>query len=315
MPLQGVRSYVATPRDWTNAPAIIVHHHRLRPRWQAAEMGVFIPSLNSRIPSWLGTDTLSATGHEQPSPGSDHRDRHVRGAGPRAHVHPALRLHRQLARDLDRAVDRTARPRRGRGCPLALSALGRAAPRSARARRGAVLPGRGGDRRARRCRRSWRCRSCRSRSRACWSRTRMPRAAATPHARPMPSICSPRRAAVWSRRVCSVRSSPTEIMTVLGLICCGLALMLVERRRRAVVAIALIAVAHVSLLVAGRAGDLPDGPLEVLLRSDPHSEKAIVEAGTSSRDVLDSVVESARSPRRAPSARRTRPSSACSPMA
>ncbi|MBA3454461.1 MAG: hypothetical protein H0T42_15330 [Deltaproteobacteria bacterium] len=83
--------------------------------------------------------------------------------------------------------------------------------------------------------------------------------------------------------------SPTEIMIVLGLICCVLALLLVERRPRSVVAIAVIAVAHVSLLVAGRAGYLPDGPLEVLLRSDPHSEKAIVETGTSSRDVLDSV--------------------------
>ena len=83
--------------------------------------------------------------------------------------------------------------------------------------------------------------------------------------------------------------SPTEIMAVLGLICCVLALMLVEHRPRPVVAIGLIAVAHVSLLVIGRAGYLPDGPLQVLLRSDPHSEKAIVEAGTSSRDVVDSL--------------------------
>ncbi|HSD90065.1 MAG TPA: hypothetical protein VLB44_21185 [Kofleriaceae bacterium] len=83
--------------------------------------------------------------------------------------------------------------------------------------------------------------------------------------------------------------APTEIMMVLGLISCVLALMLVEHRRRSVAAIALIAVAHVSLLVIGRAGYLPDGPLEVLLRSDPHSEKAIVESGTSSRDVLDSA--------------------------
>lgn len=83
--------------------------------------------------------------------------------------------------------------------------------------------------------------------------------------------------------------TPTEIMMVLGLICCALALMLVEHRPRSVAAIALIAVAHVSLLVIGRAGYLPDGPLQVLLRTDPHSEKAIVETGTSSRDVLDSV--------------------------
>jgi hypothetical protein len=81
--------------------------------------------------------------------------------------------------------------------------------------------------------------------------------------------------------------SPTEIMIVLGLIGCGLALMLVERRRRIV--IALIAVAHVSLLVLGRAGYLPDGPLEVLLQSDPHSEKAMIEAGTSPHDVVDSA--------------------------
>lgn len=83
--------------------------------------------------------------------------------------------------------------------------------------------------------------------------------------------------------------APTEIMTVLGLICCVLALMLVEHRRRPAAAIALIAVAHVSLLVTGRAGYLPDGPLHALLRSDPRSEKAMVEAGASSRDVLDSV--------------------------
>jgi hypothetical protein len=82
---------------------------------------------------------------------------------------------------------------------------------------------------------------------------------------------------------------PAEIMTVLGVICCVLALMLVERRPRAVAAIALIAVAHLCLLVTGRAGYLPDGPLEVLLRSDLHSEKALAETGTSSRDVLDSV--------------------------
>ncbi|HEY5946029.1 MAG TPA: hypothetical protein VIV40_11090 [Kofleriaceae bacterium] len=83
--------------------------------------------------------------------------------------------------------------------------------------------------------------------------------------------------------------APTEIMTVLGLMICGLSLLLVERRARAVAAIALIAVAHVSLLVFGLAGYLPDGPLEVLLRSDPHSEKAMVEPGTSSREVLDSA--------------------------
>jgi len=83
--------------------------------------------------------------------------------------------------------------------------------------------------------------------------------------------------------------APIEIMTVLGLISCVLALMLVEHRPRHIAAIALIAVANVSLLVTGRAGYLPDGPLQVLLRSDLHSEKALAETGASSRDVLDSV--------------------------
>jgi len=82
--------------------------------------------------------------------------------------------------------------------------------------------------------------------------------------------------------------APSEIITALGLICCVLALLLVEHRPRPVAAIAVIAVAHVSLLVIGRAGQLPDGPLQVLLESDPRSEKAIVEAGASSREVLDS---------------------------
>ena len=79
--------------------------------------------------------------------------------------------------------------------------------------------------------------------------------------------------------------SPPDIMCMLGLISCGLAAMLVRRRA----AIAVIAVAIVGVLVLGRTGVLPDGPLEVLLHSDPHSEKAIVESGTSPRDVLDSA--------------------------
>lgn len=83
--------------------------------------------------------------------------------------------------------------------------------------------------------------------------------------------------------------TPTEIMTVLGLICCVLALMLVERRPGSVAAIALIAVANLALLVTARAGYLPDGPLDALLRSDPHSEKAMIETGTSPRQVLDSA--------------------------
>lgn len=81
--------------------------------------------------------------------------------------------------------------------------------------------------------------------------------------------------------------APTEIVSVLGLLCCVLALVLAAPRRRAVAAIALIGAAHASLLVIGRAGHLPDGPLEVLLRSHA-SEKAIVEAGASRGEVLDS---------------------------
>jgi hypothetical protein len=79
--------------------------------------------------------------------------------------------------------------------------------------------------------------------------------------------------------------SPTEIMAVLGLLSCALALVL-ERRRGIV---ALIAMAHVALLVSAKAGALPDGPLEVLLDSGPHSEKAIVDTRTSSRDIVDSA--------------------------
>jgi SAM-dependent methyltransferase len=84
--------------------------------------------------------------------------------------------------------------------------------------------------------------------------------------------------------------APTDIIAVLGLIACAHALLVVERQRRWIAAaIAAIALAHATVLVAGRAGGVPDGPLEVLLRSDPHSEKAIVEAGRSSRDVVDSA--------------------------
>ncbi|CAN5694242.1 hypothetical protein BH11MYX2_BH11MYX2_28050 [soil metagenome] len=77
--------------------------------------------------------------------------------------------------------------------------------------------------------------------------------------------------------------SPIEIMLVLGLLCSALAMMNAARRT-----VALVAIAQVGLLIAGRAGVLPDGPLDVLLDSGLHSEKAIVEAGSSSRDVLDS---------------------------
>ena len=88
---------------------------------------------------------ISSTGHEHLSPRSDHRDCHVRRSGPRAHVHQAVRLRRQHARDLDVAVDRAARPRRGRVCPCARLALGRAAPSCNGTRSVAALPGLGDD--------------------------------------------------------------------------------------------------------------------------------------------------------------------------
>jgi hypothetical protein len=77
--------------------------------------------------------------------------------------------------------------------------------------------------------------------------------------------------------------APIEIIAVLGLVVCALAWLL--RARRAV--LAPIAAAHVLVLVAS--GHLPDGPLRVLLRSDPHSEKAIVETPTPARDIVDSA--------------------------
>src|SRR6185503_1548752 len=49
----------------------------------------------------------------------------------------------------------------------------------------------------------------------------------------------------------------------------ALALALVERRARSVAAVALVAAANVGLLVTAHAGYLPDGPLAVLLASDP----------------------------------------------
>ena len=81
--------------------------------------------------------------------------------------------------------------------------------------------------------------------------------------------------------------APTEIMLVLGVVCGVLAVLLAEQRARYLAM--LIAAAHASLLVAGGAGYLPDGPLEVLLRSERGSEKAIIDTPTSSRDVVDSA--------------------------
>ncbi len=82
---------------------------------------------------------------------------------------------------------------------------------------------------------------------------------------------------------------PIEIVLGLGLICCVLAAIVVVRRPRTVAAIAVISVAHVGLLIAGRAGALPDGALEVVLDAGPHSEKALARTGASSRDIVDSA--------------------------
>lgn len=70
--------------------------------------------------------------------------------------------------------------------------------------------------------------------------------------------------------------SPIEIVLGLALLCCALV------ARRAAAAIAAIAV---TLLVIGRLGYLPDGPLDALLRAHA-SEKAVVETG--SHEALDS---------------------------
>ena len=80
--------------------------------------------------------------------------------------------------------------------------------------------------------------------------------------------------------------SPTEIIAMLGLSCSVLALLLAARRGRTIAA--LVGVAHVIVLVLGRAGHLPDGPLDAMLRS-AGSEKAIADTRTSSRNVLDSA--------------------------
>ncbi|MFN0252767.1 MAG: hypothetical protein ACKV2T_38185 [Kofleriaceae bacterium] len=66
--------------------------------------------------------------------------------------------------------------------------------------------------------------------------------------------------------------SPAEIVGALGLLCCALGLAL-DRRRATVVA---IAVAHACLIVASRAGAVPDGPLAALMRSGLDDEKALV---------------------------------------
>jgi hypothetical protein len=80
--------------------------------------------------------------------------------------------------------------------------------------------------------------------------------------------------------------APTEIVLGLGLVTCALALVFVGRR--GMPAIAVIALALASMLVAGRAGALPDGPLRALLRSDLGAEKALAGVAASSSEVVDS---------------------------
>ncbi len=76
---------------------------------------------------------------------------------------------------------------------------------------------------------------------------------------------------------------------MLVVVCCALALVLPERGTRAAAAIAAIAAVQASLLALGRAGALPDGALDALLRSEARAEKAMVDDRTSPGDVLDSA--------------------------
>lgn len=80
--------------------------------------------------------------------------------------------------------------------------------------------------------------------------------------------------------------SPVEIISVLGLLACGLALL--GAARGASIGVAMLAFAHAGVLVAGQLGALADGPLHALLRADI-SEKAIVETPTTAADILDSA--------------------------
>ncbi|HLL24004.1 MAG TPA: hypothetical protein VK427_17850, partial [Kofleriaceae bacterium] len=86
--------------------------------------------------------------------------------------------------------------------------------------------------------------------------------------------------------------APTEIIALLGLLGCVLALVMSARpRRRTIFAAVVTALAHASLLVAGRAGYLPDGPLAAMMRSARSSDeqKAIADTHTSSDHVLDAA--------------------------
>ncbi|MBV8761252.1 MAG: hypothetical protein JO257_28400 [Deltaproteobacteria bacterium] len=73
--------------------------------------------------------------------------------------------------------------------------------------------------------------------------------------------------------------SPTQIIALLGV----LAATLIDRRFIG----ALAAASCLALLLA--APHLPDGPLAALMRADPHSEKAIVEASGDPHDIIDSA--------------------------
>jgi len=70
--------------------------------------------------------------------------------------------------------------------------------------------------------------------------------------------------------------SPTEIMFALGVLACGVSRWQVG---------AMMAAPLVALIVLGRTGTLPDGPLAVMQREGADSEKAIVEA---QRPIIDS---------------------------
>lgn len=83
--------------------------------------------------------------------------------------------------------------------------------------------------------------------------------------------------------------APTEIIAALGLVTSALAISIAAGRGAAGRGAIAVAVLNVALLVAARAGVLPDGPLAVLLGSAAHGEKAIVDVPTAAEDIVDSA--------------------------
>ena len=71
--------------------------------------------------------------------------------------------------------------------------------------------------------------------------------------------------------------SPIEIMLVLGFLCCALGFPFVGDRALAVA----LAIMNLVVLSVGRTGYLPDGPLQALLHSARHSQKAIANSDRS----------------------------------